>query len=162
MTDPWKQAFARFLDAAGPYLDQLVVAGGWASRLYRLTDRSIESDFVPLLTRDVDAVIPDRMPSRERGLNELMVASNFTEEPSSEFTPPITHYVLDKPKGFEVEFLTNLPGGVENTGATAPRMRPSPSRASPLCDSTTSGYCSSHRGRSRSATKMATRWKRRK
>jgi hypothetical protein len=51
------------------------------------------------------------MPSRERGLNELMVASNFTEEPSSEFTPPITHYVLDKPKGFEVEFLTNLPGG---------------------------------------------------
>ena len=51
------------------------------------------------------------MPAREHGLNELMVASNFTEEPSSEFTPPVTHYVLDEPKGFDVEFLTNLPAG---------------------------------------------------
>jgi len=48
MTTPSNAAFARFLDAADPYLPHIVIAGGWASRLHRLCPRATAPDFMPL------------------------------------------------------------------------------------------------------------------
>lgn len=118
MTDPWKAAFARFLDAALPYLDEIVIAGGWASRLHRLSPHAVELDFAPLLTSDVDTATPSVLPKREQTLGERMIRYGFVEQLSTNFKPPVTRYTLEEPEGFEVEFVANLSGGYRKWGGT--------------------------------------------
>lgn len=118
MKDPLKAAFARFLDAASPYLGELVVAGGWASRLHRLSAHANPPDFAPLLTNDVDAALRTTLSVDAEPLDRRLVACGFEEKLSSDFKPPVTRYELSVPAGFEVEFLADQPGGYRRRDGT--------------------------------------------
>lgn len=111
MSDPWKNGFAKFLEAARPYLAHIVVAGGWASRLHRLAPEANPPAFEPLLTQDVDAATPTALQVNADPLDERLRACGFEEKLSSDFKPPVTKYELTVPEGFEVEFIADQPGG---------------------------------------------------
>lgn len=71
MTAPEQRAFARFLDAVAPFLDRIVIAGGWTSRLFHHSDQANEVEYAPLRTKDVDAVVPPRLSAGPDGLKNL-------------------------------------------------------------------------------------------
>lgn len=55
-------AFARLVEALRPWLNHLVIVGGWAHRLYRFHERAISPPYKPLVTKDADVAIPDSVP----------------------------------------------------------------------------------------------------
>jgi hypothetical protein len=54
----------RVVDALGEYRGDIVVTGGLAPVLYRVHFQPVESDPEPLLTTDVDFVVPNDLPYR--------------------------------------------------------------------------------------------------
>lgn len=102
------------LRALEPYLDQLVIAGGWAPYLYC---RMYEDDLLqePLITRDFDAAIPprgfsDKLPK----LDEVVLAAGFEHVFTSLDNPPVVKYRQPgESGGAEIEFITDAPGDAE-------------------------------------------------
>ena len=106
------EKFAQLVDAIGPYLDRVVIVGGWAHRLFRLHPLAQTLPYAPLMTRDTDVAIPPGMRIDEGNLRERLLARGFTEEFLGDDRPPVTHYQLGgDDAGFYVEFLTPLAGG---------------------------------------------------
>ena len=104
--------FAQLVDAIGPYLDRVVIVGGWAHRLFRNHPLAQALPYAPLMTRDTDVAIPPGMRIDEGNLRERLLARGFTEEFLGDDRPPVTHYQLGgDDAGFYVEFLTPLAGG---------------------------------------------------
>ena len=104
--------FAQLVDAIGPYLDRVVIVGGWAHRLFRNHPLAQAVPYAPLMTRDTDVAIPTEMRIDEGNLRERLLARGFTEEFLGDDRPPVTHYQLGgDDAGFYVEFLTPLVGG---------------------------------------------------
>ena len=124
MTGPTadRAAFAKLLGALGPYLDDLVFAGGWAHRLLGLHDLAGRVDFEPLATDDADLATPLKLPVRgEASLAKRLKDAGFTEELRGDDSPPITEYRLgDEDGGLYVEFIAPLTGG-STTRAGKPR-----------------------------------------
>ncbi len=112
--------FARLVEAIGPWLDRLVIVGGWAHRLHRLDRRAIVPPYPALRTRDADlAFSPDAPPTGD--LLSALTAAGFQEHLSGEHAPPVTYYQLGEEAdgGFYTEFLTALHGGgVRRSGAS--------------------------------------------
>ncbi len=54
--------FARLIEALDPWLDQVVIIGGWAHRLYRLHPLAQSLDYEPPGTLDTDVAVPLRHP----------------------------------------------------------------------------------------------------
>ena len=103
--------FGRLIAALEPWLDQVVVVGGWAHQLYRLHPHAQELDYLPLMTLDTDVAVPARLPVEEQNIRERLLAHGFTEEFLGDSRPPVTHYCLGgEASGFYVEFLTPLIG----------------------------------------------------
>ena len=50
--------FARLVDALDPWIDRVVIIGGWAHRLYRLHPLAQPLDYEPLGTFDADVAVP--------------------------------------------------------------------------------------------------------
>ena len=50
-------SFARLIEALRPWLDHLVIVGGWAYRLHRLHPRAGAPTHPPVRTRDVDCAM---------------------------------------------------------------------------------------------------------
>ena len=114
---PENEHFVRLVQALNPWLNQIVIIGGWAHRLYRLHPLSQPLEFSPLTTLDTDVAIPDKLPVLEQDLQERLKESGFEEEFLGEHRPPVTHYGLgENAGGFYAEFLTPLNGGAENRG----------------------------------------------
>jgi hypothetical protein len=112
---PENEHFVRLVQALDPWLNQIVIIGGWAHRLYRLHSLSQPLEFSPLATLDTDVAIPEKLSVLEQDLHERLKASGFEEEFLGEHRPPVTQYSLGKNAGgFYAEFLTPLIGGVEN------------------------------------------------
>ena len=44
------EKFAQLADAIGPYLDRVVIVGGWAYRLFRLHPLAQTLPYAPLMT----------------------------------------------------------------------------------------------------------------
>jgi hypothetical protein len=106
------EKFALLLDALGPYVDRLVIVGGWAHRLFRHHPLAQTVPYPALMTRDTDVAIPPGIRIDEDSLRERLLARGFTEEFVGDDRPPVTHYVLGgDDAGFYVEFLTPLQGG---------------------------------------------------
>lgn len=104
--------FARLITALDPWLDQVVIIGGWAHRLYRLHPRAQNPDFAPLVTLDADIALPGKLSGRAPSIRELLAANGFVEDFLGDHKPPATHYRLkNEPGGFYAEFLTPLVGG---------------------------------------------------
>jgi hypothetical protein len=103
--------FARLIESIEPWLDQAVIIGGWAHRLYRLHPSARAVEYRPLTTFDADVALPLRLEAKEQNIRERLVARGFREEFLGNHQPPATHYRLGSAKsGFYAEFLTPLIG----------------------------------------------------
>lgn len=60
--------FSRLAVALDPWLDQVVIVGGWAHRLYRLHPFAQKLDFAPLMTFDADVALRE---SCQYGLQQI-------------------------------------------------------------------------------------------
>jgi hypothetical protein len=132
---PAPDPFGRLITALEPYLDQIVIIGGWAHQLYRQHPSSQRLDYVPLMTLDTDIAILPGVPLREQDIRSRLIAHGFEEEFLGDDRPPATHYRLgDEASGFYAEFLTPLVGAVrdrtgrrsattEISGVTSQRLR---------------------------------------
>ena len=87
-------AFARLVTALDPWLDRIVIIGGWAHRLYRLHPRAQALDYAPLTTLDTDIAVPSVLPVRERDIRDHLRAAGFVEEFFGDDQAPATHYRL--------------------------------------------------------------------
>ena len=109
--------FARLIEALHPWLDQVVVIGGWAHRLYRLHPLAQPLEYAPLATLDTDVAVPAQLPVTGQDIHERLIASGFQEEKLGEARPPAAHYHLVLGEtGFYAEFLTPLEGSVYKRG----------------------------------------------
>ena len=141
--------FGRLVAALEPWLDQVVIVGGWAHQLYRLHPNAQELPYPPLTTLDTDVAVPERLPVGEQDIRARLLAHGFTEEFLGHDHPPATHYHLGgEASGFYVEFLTPLVGG-EYDRERRRRARWK-LRVSPCSGCGTSSFSSSTRGQSTS------------
>jgi hypothetical protein len=105
-------SFSRLVAALVPWLDRVVIIGGWAHRLYRLHPHAQAVEYAPLTTLDADVAIPAELPTTTEDIRQRLLAQGFTEEFLGDDQPPATHYRLgDQASGFYAEFLTPLHGG---------------------------------------------------
>lgn len=105
-------SFRRLVVALEPWLDQVVIVGGWAHRLYRLHPAAQNLDYPPLMTLDTDIAVPLLLRAGEHNLRARLLEQGFAEEFLGDNHPPATHYHLgDEASGFYVEFLTPLVRG---------------------------------------------------
>lgn len=106
------EKFAQLVDAIGPYLDRVVIVGGWAHRLFRLHPLAQTLPYAPLMTRDTDVALTTGITVGQESLRERLLSRGFHEQFLGDDRPPVTHYQLgDRDAGFYVEFLTPLVGG---------------------------------------------------
>jgi len=104
------EPFAKFVEAIDPWLEQTVLVGGWAHRLYRNDPRAKHLEYVPLTTLDGDVALPAKLKIEERTVRQRLIEAGFTEEFVGEDRPPATHYHYGPAGGFYVEFLSPLRG----------------------------------------------------
>lgn len=114
--DADRAGFGRLITALGPWLEQVVIVGGWAHRLYHLHPAAQALAFEPLMTFDADVAlsgkaVSGKVPRQQPSIRDLLVAAGFHEDFRGDNKPPATHYRLrDHASGFYAEFLTPLTG----------------------------------------------------
>jgi hypothetical protein len=126
-------ALAGSLDALGPYLEDLVLVGGWAHRIFHLHPWARPLAFAPLATNDVDFAVPARTAPREPTLASLLAAAGYEARHKSIHTrPPLVRY--QRADGVMIEFVADLKGSahdrkgnskevLEVAGITAEQLR---------------------------------------
>src|SRR5260370_38910873 len=98
--------FKRLIAALEPWLDHVVIVGGWAHQLYRLHPEAQELDYPPLSTLDADLAVPAKLPSGKQDIRARLIAHGFTEEVFGDDHPPATQYrVCAKPSALYAPFL---------------------------------------------------------
>jgi hypothetical protein len=109
--------FARLVETLHPWLDQVVIIGGWAQRLYRLHALAQPLDYAPLGTLDTDVAVPPHLPATESDIRQRLLENGFREQLMGDAQPPAAHYhVATGDSGFYVEFLTPLEGSEVKRG----------------------------------------------
>lgn len=110
--------FARLVESLTPWLDQVVIIGGWAHRLHRLHPSAQPLQYEPLATLDADVALPRRIKVAGDEIYKRLAANGFEAEFLGHHRPPAAHYRLsDLGVHFYAEFLTPLVGGtVDRTG----------------------------------------------
>jgi nucleotidyltransferase-like protein len=115
--NPDIEHFARLIDTLNPWLDQVVIIGGWAHRLYRLHPLAQPLDYEPLGTLDTDVAVPAQLPATGEEIRQRLLDNGFREELMGKMQPPAAHYhVATDDSGFYAEFLTPLIGGAIKRG----------------------------------------------
>jgi hypothetical protein len=134
-SDPDLEAFARLVRSLTPWLDQVVVIGGWAHRLYRVHPLAARLDYPPLMTLDADVALPSRLKVEGEDIHERLAANGFEAEFLGHHKPPAAHYRLaNSIDGFYAEFLAPLVGSTHKrdgankattriAGVTSQRLR---------------------------------------
>src|SRR5215469_308011 len=116
--NPEFPSFASLVESLRPWLDQIVVVGGWAHRLYRLHPLAQQLRYEPLATLDADIALP--MPLKVTGdeIYQRLAANGFEAEFLGHHKPPAAHYRLTDPGiEFYAEFVAPLTGStVSRTG----------------------------------------------
>ena len=111
------QAFARLIESLTPWLDQVVIIGGWAHRLHRLHPAAKTLDYAPLTTLDADVALPIDLKVEGQDIYQRLQANGFQAQFLGEHKPPSTHYHLTAERGeFYAEFLTPLVGSAHERG----------------------------------------------
>jgi hypothetical protein len=109
--------FARLVEALDPWLDQVVIIGGWAHRLYRLHPLAQPLDYEPLGTFDTDIAVPLDLPATGEQLRARLLERGFREELLGDMHPPAAHYrVESEDNSFYAEFLSPLEGSEVKRG----------------------------------------------
>jgi hypothetical protein len=104
------EAFSKFIAALEPWLEQVVLVGRWAHRLYRLDARARKLDYPALTTLDGDIAVPPKLKKEEPTVRKRLLEAGFEEEFVGDDRPPATHYHYRKGGGFYAEFLAPLEG----------------------------------------------------
>ena len=102
--------FVQLIEALAPWLEQVVLIGGWAHRLYRLDPRAQTLRYAPLTTVDSAFAVPLKIEAKETSIRDRLLAAGFREEFVGEDRPPATHYRLVGQGGFYAEFVSPLVG----------------------------------------------------
>jgi hypothetical protein len=103
---------SRGVESLTPWLDQVVIIGGWAHRLHRLHPLAHPLQYEPLATLDADVVLPRRIRVAGNEIYQRLAANGFEAEFLGHHRPPAAHYRLTDPGiHFYAEFLTSLVGG---------------------------------------------------
>lgn len=114
---PDVEYFARLIEALDPWLDQVVIIGGWAHRLYRLHPLAQSLDYEPLGTLDTDVAVPRHLPASGEQIRARLLERDFHEELMGDTQPPAAHYrVQSGDNSFYAEFLTPLEGSAVKRG----------------------------------------------
>ena len=109
--------FARLVDALEPWLDQVVIIGGWAHRLYRLHPLAQPLEYEPLGTFDTDIAVPLDLPATGEQIRARLLERDFREELMGDMQPPAAHYrVVSGDNSFYAEFLTPREGSAVKRG----------------------------------------------
>ncbi len=110
--NPEFASFARLVESLTPWLDQVVIIGGWAHRLHRLHPLAQPLRYEPLATLDADVALPRRIRVAGDEIYQRLAANGFEAEFLGHHRPPAAHYRLADPGiHFYAEFLTPLVGG---------------------------------------------------
>lgn len=72
--------FLVLIDALGPYLDRVVIIGGWAQRLFRHHPLAQAVSYEPLMTQDTDVALPPRTTVDTESLRTRLLSHGFREE----------------------------------------------------------------------------------
>ena len=103
--------FARLVESLRPWLDQTVVVGGWAHRLYRLHPLAQQLRYEPLATLDADIALPARLKVTGDEIYKRLASNGFEAEFLGHHKPPAAHYRLSDPGiEFYAEFVASLAG----------------------------------------------------
>jgi hypothetical protein len=103
-------AFARLLDALRPWLNELVIVGGWAHRLHRFHSLAHPQTYAVVGTKDADVAF-SAGTSFDGDIAAALRRAGFREDLSGDHRPPITQYRLEsEDDGFSAEFLVPLLG----------------------------------------------------
>jgi len=123
--NPEFASFARLVESLTPWLDQVVIIGGWAHRLHRLHPLAQPLLYEPLATLDADVALPRRIRVAGDEIYQRLAANGFEAEFLGHHRPPAAHYRLTDPGiHFYAEFLTPLVGGaVGRTGKQNATLR---------------------------------------
>jgi hypothetical protein len=114
---PDLENLGRLVDALTPWLDQVVIIGGWAHRLYRFHPFAQRLEYPPLMTLDADIAVPGGLKVKGQDIHERLIANGFRAEFLGHHKPPATRYQLSaQGGGFYAEFLTPLIGGAYARG----------------------------------------------
>jgi len=109
--------FAQLVETLNPWLDQVVIIGGWAQRLYRLHPLAQPLDYAPLGTLDTDVAVPPHLPATGSDIRRRLLENGFREQLMGDTLPPAAHYhVATGDSGFYAEFLTPLEGSEVKRG----------------------------------------------
>jgi hypothetical protein len=109
--NPEFASFARLVESLRPWLDQVVIIGGWAHRLYRLHPLAERPQYELLATLDADVALPRRLRVPGDEIYQRLRANGFEPEFPGHHRPPAAHYRLTDPGAqFYAEFLTPLAG----------------------------------------------------
>jgi hypothetical protein len=87
--------FARLVEALEPWLDQFVIIGGWAHRLYRLHPLAQRLDYEPLGTFDTDIAVPLDLPATGEQLRARLLERDFREERMGDMQPLAAHHRVE-------------------------------------------------------------------
>jgi hypothetical protein len=104
------ERFERLMEALEPWLDRVVIVGGWTLPLLRLHPLAQPVPYAPLFTKDADVAVPLELRSESGDVRGRLLARGFHENFLGEDRPPVTHYQLGEDDGFYAEFLTSLAG----------------------------------------------------
>ena len=67
--------FTRLITTLGPWMDQVVVIGGWAPhRLYRLHNLAQPLEYSPMTTLDTDVALPAKVLVEDRDIRDRLLA----------------------------------------------------------------------------------------
>ncbi len=114
--------FLSALELLEPYLDTLVLAGGWVPFAYHYHLGRSAAERAPL-TRDIDIVVPKKIPLRRPSIDALLKKAGLGCEFRSISEPPVTAYVgRIGEDDVEVEFLTHAPGDSEDIVQVQPGL----------------------------------------
>src|SRR5215467_9653154 len=109
--NPEFASFARLIESLRPWLDQVVVVGGWAHRLYRLHTFAQPLQYVPLANLDADIALPARLKVTGDELYKRLTSNGFRADLLGNHKPPAAHYRLTEPGiEFYAEFVAPLAG----------------------------------------------------
>jgi nucleotidyltransferase-like protein len=109
--NPEFASLARLVESLRPWLDQVVVVGGWAHRLYRLHPLAQQLRYEPLATLDADIALSTRFKVTGDEIYKRLAANGFKAEFLGHHKPPAAHYRLTDPGiEFYAEFVAPLAG----------------------------------------------------
>jgi hypothetical protein len=109
--NPEYASFARLVESLRPWLEQVVIIGGWGHRLYRLHPLAGRPPYEPLATLDADVALPRRLKVTGDEIYQRLATNGFEPEFLGHHKPPAAHYRLTDPGiEFYAEFLTPLAG----------------------------------------------------